>query len=112
MVKQWQIRPVSRKATGFVPAAEGSHGNRHAQSRRTNLLRSPPVPHKRLWRLTGEDGVETACELEALSTNRVLLTVKRNGEPIVQETFVDKRDALARSVGLYKDLSRKGSRDA
>jgi hypothetical protein len=62
------------------------------------------VPHKRLWRLTAGDGAEIACELEALASNRVLLTVKRNGDAIVTETFADKRDALARSVGIYKEM--------
>jgi hypothetical protein len=62
------------------------------------------VPHKRLWRLTDGDGGEIACELETLTTNRVLLVVKKNGTPIVTETFADKRDALARSVGIYKEM--------
>lgn len=62
------------------------------------------MPHRRLWRLTDAEGREIACELETLSTNRVLLTVTRNGDPVVQETFADKRDALARSVGIYKEL--------
>jgi hypothetical protein len=62
------------------------------------------VPHKRLWRLTDGDGAEIACELETLTTNRVLLVVKKNGAPIVTETFADKRDALARSVGIYKEM--------
>ena len=62
------------------------------------------MPHKRLWRLTDADGVEIACELDTLTTHRVLLTVTKNGEPIVKETFADKRDALARSVGIYKEL--------
>lgn len=62
------------------------------------------VPHKNLWRLIDELGAEIACELDTLSTKRVLLTVTRDGERLVQETFVDKRDALARSVGLYKEL--------
>jgi hypothetical protein len=62
------------------------------------------VPHKRLWRLTDADGTEIACELETLTTNRVLLTVKRGDEAIVTETFADKRDALARSVGIYKEM--------
>jgi hypothetical protein len=54
--------------------------------------------------LTAADGAEIACELETLTTNRVLLTVKRNGDPIVTETFADKRDALTRSVGIYKEM--------
>jgi hypothetical protein len=62
------------------------------------------VPHKRLWRLTDADGTEIACELEMLTSNRVLLVVKRAGNPIVTETFADKRDALARSVGIYKEM--------
>lgn len=62
------------------------------------------MPHKRLWRFTDALGAEVACELETLTTNRVLLTVKRNGDPIVTETFADKRDALARSVGIYKEM--------
>lgn len=61
------------------------------------------MPHKNLWRLTDDLGAEIACELETLTSHRVLLTVTRNGEAIVKETFADKRDALARSVGLYKD---------
>jgi hypothetical protein len=65
------------------------------------------VPHKNLWQLKDDEGAELACELEAMSANRVLLIVKRNGEPIVQETFADKRDALARSVGLHKEMSGK-----
>jgi hypothetical protein len=67
------------------------------------------VPHKRLWRLTDADGGEIACELEALPANRVLLVVKKNGDPIVTETFADKRDALARSVGLFKEMKEGGS---
>ena len=59
---------------------------------------------KRLWRVTDAGGIETMCLLEELSANRVLLTVTRNGEPIVTETFSDARDALARSVGIYKEL--------
>jgi hypothetical protein len=62
------------------------------------------VPHKRLWRFTDAEGAEIACELETLAKNRVLLTVRRNGDPVVTETFADKRDALARSVGIYKDM--------
>ena len=93
-------------------AADAAIGKRHAWGWPRPICYDPAVPHKRLWRLTDEDGVETACQLEALSSNRVLLTVRRGSEPIVQETFADKRDALARSVGLYKDLSRKGSREA
>jgi hypothetical protein len=62
------------------------------------------VPHKRLWRFTDAEGAEIACELESLNTNRVLLTVTRNGDPVVTETFADKRDALARSVGIYKEM--------
>lgn len=62
------------------------------------------MPHKRLWRLTDPQGADIACELDALASNRVLLTVTRNGEPIVTETFADKRDALARSVGIYKEM--------
>jgi hypothetical protein len=62
------------------------------------------VPHKRLWRFTDADGADVACELETLAANRVLLTVKRNGDPVVTETFADKRDALARSVGIYKEM--------
>ena len=69
------------------------------------------VPHKNLWRLTAADGSELACELETLTSNRVLLVVKRNGDPIVTETFSDKRDALARSVGVYKEMKEAGSRD-
>ena len=65
------------------------------------------VPHKNLWQLTDDEGAELACELEAMSANRVLLIVRRNGEPIVQETFADKRDALTRSVGLHKEMSGK-----
>jgi hypothetical protein len=65
------------------------------------------VPHKNLWQLKDDEGAELACELESLSANRVLLTVRRNGEPVVQETFADKRDALARSVGLHKQMSGK-----
>jgi hypothetical protein len=67
----------------------------------------PIVPHKNLWQFKDDEGAELACELEAMSANRVLLIVKRNGEPIVQETFADKRDALARSVGLHKEMSGK-----
>jgi hypothetical protein len=59
--------------------------------------------------VTDEEGAELVCELETLATHRVLLTVTRNGTPVVQETFVDKRDALARSVGLYKDMGRKST---
>ena len=66
------------------------------------------MPHKRLWRLTDADGAELACELETLTSNRVLLVVKRGGDPIVTETFADKRDALARSVGLYKEMKDAG----
>ena len=62
------------------------------------------VPHKRLWRFTDPEGADVACELETLAARRVLLTVKRNGEAIVTETFADKRDALARSVGIYKEM--------
>lgn len=62
------------------------------------------MPHKRLWRLTDAEGADIACELDMLTSNRVLLSVTRNGEPIVSETFADKRDALARSVGLYKEM--------
>ena len=62
------------------------------------------MPHKNLWRLTDAEGAAIACELEALTAKRVLLTVTRNGEPIVSETFSDKRDALARSVGIYKEM--------
>ena len=68
------------------------------------------VPHKRLWRLTDAEGAEIACELETLTTNRVLLTVKRGDEAIVTETFADKRDALARSVGIYKEMKPPGSK--
>lgn len=64
--------------------------------------------HKHLWRLTDADGAEIACELDSLSSNRVLLVVKKNGDPIVTETFADKRDALARSVGLYKEMKEGG----
>ena len=63
-----------------------------------------PAVQKRLWKLRDQDGAETTCQLETLSANRVLLTVTRNGEPIVTETFSDQRDALARSVGIYKEL--------
>ena len=66
------------------------------------------VPHKRLWRLTDADGAEIACDLETLTSNRILLTVKRNGDQIVTETFSDKRDALARSVGIYKEMKPPG----
>lgn len=70
-----------------------------------SLLRfSRTVPQKRLWRFMDADGAEIACELETLTKNRVLLTVKRNGDPVVTETFADKRDALARSVGIYKEM--------
>ena len=62
------------------------------------------MPHKRLWRYTDADGAEVACELETLPTNQVLLTVTRNGDSLITETFADKRDALARSVGIYKQL--------
>jgi hypothetical protein len=62
---------------------------------------------KRLWRLTDQAGVETVCELEAMSKSRVLLTVTRKGEAIVTETFSDRRDALARSVGIYKELKNR-----
>ena len=62
------------------------------------------MPHKHLWRLTDSDGAELACDLETLTSNRVLLVVKRNGDTIVTETFSDKRDALARSVGIYKEM--------
>jgi hypothetical protein len=68
------------------------------------LLRCPRVPQKRLWRFTDADGADIACELETLTKNRVLLTVKRNGDPVVTETFADKRDALARSVGIYREM--------
>jgi hypothetical protein len=75
---------------------------------RLTLLRSSAgksvVPHKRLWRLTDAEGADLACELDALTSNRVLLTVTRNGEAIIRETFADKRDALARSVGIYKEM--------
>lgn len=67
------------------------------------------MPHKRLWRLKDALGAEIVCELDTLPTHRVLLTVTRDGEAIVKETFADKRDALARSVGLYKDLARHAS---
>jgi hypothetical protein len=67
------------------------------------------VPHKRLWRLKDAEGFEVACELDMLTSNRVLLTVTRNGDPIVRETFADKRDALARSVGIYKELKPASS---
>ena len=67
------------------------------------------VPHKRLWKLTDADGQENVCQLESLTKNRVLLTVTRNGDPIIQETFADKRDALARSVGIYKELKPEGA---
>jgi len=69
------------------------------------------MPHKKLWRLTDADGVEIACELETLTSNRILLTVARNGTPIVTETFADKRDALARSVGLYREMKGTGIRE-
>lgn len=75
------------------------------------LLRSgrgTGLPHKRLWRLTDAEGVETVCELETLSSNRVLLTVTRGGDAVVTETFADKRDALARSVGIYKEMKPDG----
>ncbi|MGH9348452.1 MAG: hypothetical protein ACRD26_14425 [Vicinamibacterales bacterium] len=62
------------------------------------------MPHKRLWRLEDAEGTEIACELQTLAGQRVLLTVTRNGDPIVRETFADKRDALARSVGLFKEM--------
>jgi hypothetical protein len=76
-----------------------------ASARQASLLRfSRTVPQKRLWRFTDADGAEIACELETLTKNRVLLTVKRNGAPVVSETFADKRDALARSVGIYKEM--------
>jgi hypothetical protein len=77
------------------------------QSTYRTICYDPTVPHKNLWRLKDDEGAELACELEALTSHRVLLIVKRNGEPIVQETFADKRDALARSVGLHKEMSRK-----
>ena len=67
------------------------------------------MPHKRLWRLTDPQGAEIACELETLSSNRVLLTVTRNGDSLITETFADKRDALARSVGLYKEMKAENS---
>ena len=67
------------------------------------------LPHKRLWRLTDDEGGEIACDLEILTSNRVLLTVTRNGSSLVTETFSDKRDALARSVGLYKEMKGQGS---
>ena len=77
----------------------------HVPSLLPSVRRNPHiVPHKRLWRLTATDGTEIACELETLTSNRVLLVVKRNGDPIVTETFADKRDALARSVGIYKEM--------
>ena len=78
-----------------------------AQSTYRTSATIPIVPHKNLWRLKDDEGADLACELESLSSHRVLLIVKRNGEPIVQETFADKRDALARSVGLHKEMSRK-----
>ena len=74
---------------------------------RPPICYDPCVPHKNLWQLKDDEGAELACELEALSANRVLLIVRRNGEPIVQETFADKRDALTRSVGLHKEMSGK-----
>jgi hypothetical protein len=67
------------------------------------------VPHKRLWRLTAPDGAEIVCELEALNSNRVLLVVKKGDESLVTETFADKRDALARSVGLFKEMKERSS---
>ena len=67
------------------------------------------MPHKRLWRFTDPQGAEVACELETLTSNRVLLTVTRNGDSLITETFADKRDALARSVGLYKEMKTENS---
>ena len=67
------------------------------------------MPHKRLWRLTDNDGREITCELETLTSNRVLLVVKKNGNALITETFADKRDALARSVGIYKEMKPAAS---
>lgn len=68
------------------------------------------MPHKRLWRLADPDGAEIACELETIGKTRFHLSVTRNGEVLVTETFADKRDALARSVGLFKEMGGKGQR--
>lgn len=67
------------------------------------------VPHKRLWRLTGADGSDITCELEPIAAKRVLLVVRRNGETVLSETFAEKRDALARSVGVYKDMKSRSA---
>jgi hypothetical protein len=71
-----------------------------------HVLRSTAVPHKKLWRLMDAMGAEVVCDLDTLTSHRFLLTVTRDGEAIVKETFADKRDALARSVGLFKDLKK------
>ena len=65
------------------------------------------MPHKHLWRLQDEDGATLVCDLELIPVKRHLLTVTRNGDTLVTETFADKRDALARSVALYKELGPK-----
>jgi hypothetical protein len=95
-------RSRSAQMASDVPTGLRIRPLRHGKP--TLLRFSSTVPHKRLWRFTDTLGAETVCELETLTTNRVLLTVRRNGEAIVTETFADKRDALARSVGIYKEM--------
>jgi hypothetical protein len=95
--KACRAAPFSGKRRTYLPSSE-------RRGALTLLGSSQAVPHKRLWRFTDPEGADVACELETLTKNRLLLTVKRNGDPVVTETFADKRDALARSVGIYKEM--------
>jgi hypothetical protein len=95
----------SGRAPSLSSMADRSGGKARTQSAgQSATIAEPTVPHKRLWRLTDALGAEIACELDAHTSNRVLLTVTRDGEAIIKETFADKRDALARSVGIYKEM--------
>jgi len=66
------------------------------------------VPQKHLWRLTDANGTVIACDLEILSTNRVRIMVTRDGDTLLSESFADKRDALSRSVAVYKEMKAAG----
>jgi hypothetical protein len=67
------------------------------------------VPHKHLWRLQDANGTLVACDLETLPTNRVRIVVTREGDTLVSESFADKRDALSRSVAIYKEMKASGN---
>jgi hypothetical protein len=69
------------------------------------MTETSALPHKHLWRLEDADGATIVCDLDTIPVKRHLLTVTKNGETLVTESFADKRDALARSVALYKELT-------